>query len=38
MQGNYKRNEKCNGIDSSYAGGVDGNEITVHILESAKVY
>jgi len=33
---NYKRSEKHNGIDASYAGGENGNEITVHILEKAK--
>ena len=34
---NYKRSEKYNGIDASYAGGEDGNEITIHILEKARV-
>lgn len=35
--GNYKRAEKYNGIDASYAGGESGNEVTVKILEKVKV-
>ena len=34
----YKRTEKWNGIDSSYAGGEDGLEITVKIFEKVKVH
>ncbi len=33
---NYKRSEKYNGVDASYAGGEDGLEITIHILEKVK--
>lgn len=35
--GSYKRAEKYNGIDASYAGGESGNEVTVKILEKVKV-
>jgi hypothetical protein len=34
---NYKRQEKHNAIDCSYAGGADGNEITYKIIDQVKV-